>query len=189
MNTRDVFDELIITMKNILDYHCDHGALSWIGLEKVARAESHAASQLTFKEKSIAPFGRYLVHQEERFNIQVDIFSEKYIGCPHTHDTWGALGVISGRLKVVDYQLIDNSLTTLRSSLLLPGAASTFKADSDWHSTETFELPQVVSFHIYGEAFDLANGKRFNKDVGVEKYVRGTLHDVDQCIRFFTENN
>ena len=57
------------------------------------------------------PYGRYLVFEDEQglFNIQIDVFSENYIGMIHSHSTWGILHVIQGKLYVEEWLEEENN--------------------------------------------------------------------------------
>jgi len=184
MTVENIIGKLLGDIKEAIDLHGEGGDLSWSGISKIATCLSASAAQLTLKAGTEVPFGRYLIHKDSNFNIQLDVFSENYIGAPHNHDTWGVLGVISGVLEVTDYQLTADSLVTLRKSILPSGSVSGFREFEDWHSTKTFALTQVASFHVYGASFDLDNGKRYVEKSGIEEYARGTLHTIDETRSF-----
>ena len=41
------------------------------------------------------PYGRYLLTNQNDFNIQMDVFSNNYTGSIHSHGTWGMFGIVS----------------------------------------------------------------------------------------------
>lgn len=118
MTVENIIAKLLGDISEAINLHGDGGDLSWSGISRIATCLSASAAQLTLKANTEVPFGRYLIHKDSNFNIQLDVFSENYIGAPHNHDTWGVLGVISGVLGVTDYQLAADSLVTLRKSIL-----------------------------------------------------------------------
>jgi len=176
MSVRRTLDRLIGKIETILKTHEYGSDLDWNGINLVVKAVSDASYNLRLKQGNDVQYGRYLVYNTDNFNIQLDVFSENYEGKPHNHETWGVMGVISGTLGVTDYHLSNNKLNTIRKSILKNGATSGFKAFDDWHSTETFEYPQVASFHIYGKDFNLDQGKRYVEGKGIEDYTRGALY-------------
>ena len=184
MTVENIIEKLLGDISEAINLHGEGGDLSWSGISSIATCLNASAAQLTLKADVVVPFGRYLIHKDSNFNIQLDVFSENYVGAPHNHDTWGVLGVITGILAVTDYQLAADSLVTLRKSILPSGSVSGFKAFEDWHSTETFALPQVASFHVYGASFDLDNGKRYVEKSGIEEYARGPLNTIDEALNY-----
>ena len=61
-------------------------------------------SKYHFKKVTDIPYGRYLIHQDDRnlFNIQIDVFSFNYTG-KICHNTWGILHVFNGFLFIEDW--------------------------------------------------------------------------------------
>lgn len=106
------------------------------------------------------PFGRYLLHAEPAFNLQLDVFSRAYRGGIHRHGTWGMFGVLRGALDVEDYT---PGGELLRAAYIPRGGAMAFAEASDWHRVSTGEGPQVVSVHLYGPGFDLDVGEAMDE--------------------------
>jgi len=149
---------------------------------------SNYTKYLKFKTKSQIPFGRYLVFINKYCNLQIDIFSNNYVGRMHNHKTWGVLCVLAGALKVTDYVMIKKNLIPIRTNFLNRGSFSAFKEENDWHSTETFDDDQVLSFHLYGNNFDLDNGYYFDKNKGIISYTRGELKSLASLNQYFDFN-
>jgi len=147
-------------------------------LFEIGKILSDYTKYLKFKSKKQIPFGRYLVFKNTYCNLQIDIFSNNYVGRIHNHKTWGVLCVLAGALKVTDYVMLKKNLIQIRSNFLNIGSFSAFKEDNDWHSTETFDGDQVLSFHLYGNNFDLDNGYYFDKNKGIISYTRGELRSL-----------
>lgn len=185
MSVRGTLDRLIGKIETILKTHelKTHeygGDLDWNGINLVVKAVNDASYNLRLKPGNDVQYGRYLVYNTDNFHIELHVFNENYEGNPHNHLTWGVLGVISGILGVTDYHLSNNKLNTIRKSIFKNGATSGFRAFEDWHSTETFEYPQVASFHTYGKNYKKDQGKRYVEGKGVEEYKRGALLDFEQ---------
>jgi len=155
----------------------------------IAKLCSEASSNISIiSEGYKIPYGRYLVHKDKLFNIQVDVFSSNYIGRTHNHKTWGCLGVISGKLIVHDYQMSNDKLVKIRSGVLSKGSTSSFLKDSDWHSTETTSIDgQEISFHIYGDEFDLDQGFYYEDNTGIVHHSRGELKYFDSIKEYFRD--
>ena len=49
------------------------------------------------------PYGRYLIHHTEDYNIQLDIFSRNYKGRIHCHNTWGITCILQGSLLIENW--------------------------------------------------------------------------------------
>ena len=150
--------------------------ISWDKLAEICSITSNCANQIMLSKSTLVPYGRYLVFENDQFNVQLDVFSKNYVGAPHNHETWGVMCGISGELGISDYLLTGSELTLIRKGILRSGSALGFMKESDWHSTETYGGDQVASFHVYGREFNLDDGYRFSEHVGIEKYRRGTLH-------------
>jgi len=150
--------------------------ISWDKLAQICTIMSNCANKISLVKDSTVLYGRYLVFENDLFNVQLDVFSKNYIGAPHNHETWGVMCGISGELGICDYTMMDGKLNQIRAGILRSGSALGFMKESDWHSTETFGGDQVASFHVYGREFNLEDGYRFSDSVGIEKYRRGTLN-------------
>lgn len=150
--------------------------ISWDKLAKICAITANCAKKIMLTKSKVVPYGRYLVFENDQFNVQLDVFSKNYLGAPHNHETWGVMCGISGELGISDYLLSGSELTVIRKGILRSGSAVGFMKESDWHSTETYGGDQVASFHVYGREFNLDDGYRFSDGAGIEKYRRGSLH-------------
>lgn len=154
-------------------------------IDAVASAAQHIAPavQAIQVRGGPLPWGRYLLHHDpqDRFNIQLDVFSPGYLGGVHAHGTWGAFFLLRGILQVWDYDL-DGDLPRLsRFGVAGPGGLSCFCPPvSDWHRVGTpAQGPQTVSIHIYGRGFDLDVGLALGEDGRPRTYRRGAWGDLD----------
>jgi predicted metal-dependent enzyme (double-stranded beta helix superfamily) len=139
---------------------CRHPSIS--ALRPLTSEVSQTINRLSVLREDL-PYGRYLVHrdQDDRFNIQLDIFSAGYEGAVHCHETWGMLAVIKGALLVEQWdENNQNKFDKISESILSRGSVQNFCAPiSDWHKTVVLpNSDQVVTMHIYGKGFDLDYG-------------------------------
>lgn len=179
MNVQDLINKMVSEISICLGETSDND-ISWYKLAKICSITSNCANKIMLNKSTLVPYGRYLVFENDQFNVQLDVFSKNYLGAPHNHETWGVMCGISGELGISDYLLKGNELTLIRKGVLMSGSALGFMKESDWHSTETFGGDQVASFHVYGREFNLEDGYRFSEDVGIEKYRRGNLHHYSE---------
>jgi hypothetical protein len=162
----------------------DEMVLSPVGLDRGAHflpALLQEASQLVVSDAEV-PFARYLVYQDPaaRYNIQLDSFSKGYTGGVHAHETWGVLLILRGGLWVEDWQEGgDGRPVRARLSWMGAGGGQVFSPPvSDWHRVSTrADGPQTISFHIYGQGFDLDQGLGMGPDGALRRYRRGPLGD------------
>lgn len=129
------------------------------------------------------PYGRYLIHAdpENRFNLQLDVFSRGYTGGIHAHGAWGMLFVLRGALYVEDYQDFNGKICLARSGYMGAGGGQAFCPPvADWHrvSTDTEGL-QTVSIHVYGNGFDMDTGIGMDAQGQQRSYKRGPLGNPD----------
>ena len=134
-------------------------------------------SQIGFEANQDLPYGRYLIHEEKLFNIQLDIFSRSYTGDIHNHNTWGLFAVISGQLIAEDWIESDNQFQLERSAVFTKGSCQCFGPPvSDWHRVGTpQDGPQTLSLHIYGEGFNLEEGYYLNSSLQPVKAKRSAF--------------
>jgi len=131
--------------------------------------------------KEDLPYGRYLLHMDsaKRFNLQIHVFSANYEGAIHCHNTWGVMTIIKGLMYVTDWIERKNHFQCYRASLIKEGCSVSFCPPAqDWHKTDTSKSnSQAVSFHIYGEGWDMEKGIYVDK--GFEKRIseRGVIKD------------
>ena len=177
MNIQTLLRQMALNINECVSATQETTEISWNDLHTVSSIVSSVALQISLKSDSQIQYGRYLIFKNDLFNIQLDVFSHNYVGAPHNHETWGVMCAISGELGVADYVRQGDNLTLIRKGILKPGATTCFMKSCDWHSTETFGVKQVVSFHIYGSEFNLQTGLRYEGEGRFVKYERGVLYD------------
>jgi len=149
-----------------------------------------AELQKIYFDKNNIPFGRYLLANNIKFNIQMDVFSNNYKGSIHSHGTWGMFGMISGALMVDDWVKNNNDFSYLRSSLLLSGCINTFIKKNDWHGVSTTDFKdQTVSIHIYGAGYNLDKGFKLNEGFRIIDYTRSKFLDFEDIKSHFIYNS
>jgi predicted metal-dependent enzyme (double-stranded beta helix superfamily) len=135
-----------------------------------------------------APPGRYLLHAEAGWNLQLDVFSAGYVGGVHAHGTWGAFLVLTGRLWSEDWTVDERGARVGRIATLGPGSGQAFDGpDQDWHRVGApVDGPPTTSLHVYGPGFDLDRGVRLDADGRPIAYARGPLGDLRALAGFVT---
>jgi predicted metal-dependent enzyme (double-stranded beta helix superfamily) len=126
------------------------------------------------------PWGRYLLHAEPGWNLQLDIFSEGYVGGVHGHGTWGAFFVIQGALWSETWDVGLEGGRVVGTSYVPEGGAEGFHPpDSDWHRVGAAPGPQPVSIHLYGPYFNMEEGDGLGPDGRMRTYKRGAWGNLD----------
>ena len=188
MDVQDNINIMVSEISMCLGETADN-EINWDKLAKICSITSACANKIMLTKSTTVPYGRYLVFENDQFNVQLDVFSKNYVGAPHNHETWGVMCGISGELGISDYLLTGSELTLIRKGILRSGSVLGFMKENDWHSTETYDGDQVASFHVYGREFNLEDGYRFSGDVGIKKYRRGTLHSYSKNTQILEMEN
>lgn len=155
----------------------DHDPRTLSEVGQLMRALHGAAQQIQVSPNDV-PYGRYLMHAEAGFNIQLDVFSRGYTGGVHRHGTWGIFFVLKGTLIAEDWVEADGSFHVIRESVVGTGGAACFLHPEDWHRVSTLpDGPQTTSIHIYGRAFDLDTGIGLDANLQPRTYTRSAFGD------------
>lgn len=160
------------------------------GLSKFMQAAQKECARIEFNKHTDLPYGRYLVHQNEHYNIQLDVFSHNYTGDVHCHETWGLLTILKGSLYVEDWIEDAESFTLQRSSFLTRNSSQCFYPPlSDWHKVATGDDPQqTISIHIYGPDFNIDQGIYLNSDLQRRSGQRSPFKSLDKLTGSYTIN-
>lgn len=136
------------------------------------------------------PFGRYLIYMDknQKFNIQIHVFSKNYKGSVHCHETWGIMAVLKGVISVSDWVELNNEWNCFRSSLFLPGTSTCFAPPApDWHRTDTSGSNlQAISIHIYGKDWNMNQGTYLDDSFNKKVSKRGILQNNSQLLKHLT---
>ncbi len=154
-----MWDELI---KDVDEYVSSCSQHSVTSVAQLLPCLNRHTNRITIENNSL-PYGRYLIHKdpEDLYNIQLDIFSEKYEGAVHSHETWGVLAVVKGQLVCEEWNKTrERSFEKISETFMVPGCSQSFcPPNSDWHKVRTVESKeQVVTIHVYGKGFNLDVG-------------------------------
>ena len=150
-------------------------------IENLSHVLADQYRALTVDSPEHIPYGRYLAHQDpdDRYHLEMHIFSSDYEGSIHCHRTWGLFWVISGSLMFTDYLEADGAFIPAKAGILLPGSAASFYPPyADWHKVKTPPSDeQTLSLHIYGHGYDQETGEYVAEDGDVKSGKRGAFKD------------
>lgn len=148
------------------------------GVARLVQAVAPVVRTVRVRDDEL-PWGRYLLHAEEGWNLQLDIFSEGYVGGVHGHGTWGAFFVLRGALWSETWTMGPEGGRVVGTSFVPEGGAEGFHPpDSDWHRVGAAPGVQPVSIHLYGPGFDLDVGEGMGPDGKPRTYRRGPWGDL-----------
>lgn len=168
-------DELLLTIDALAPDVSDIG-----GVARLIRAVTPLVHAVRLPDTTL-PWGRYLVRAAaaNAWNLQMDVFSEGYVGGIHAHRTWGAFWVLRGSLWSESYALVEERPLLSAASWVAVGGCEAFcPPESDWHRVGAGTPGvQTVSFHLYGPGFDLDEGDGVGEDGQVRRYRRGPWGD------------
>ena len=126
--------------------------------------------------KNLLQYGRYLLHKDKNYNIQLDVFSMDYRGSIHSHGTWGVFGMIQGSMFVDDWANFNGEFRQTRKTFIARNTVQSFTAQSDWHRIRTQKHgDQPISIHIYGPSYDLDVGYALDENFKVVSYDRSVF--------------
>ncbi len=162
---------------------CDINVCDPMDIEKVSYLTNMLSSCFTTYHinANSLPYGRYLLYQNAQcsYHIELHIFSQGYQGAVHCHETWGIFWLISGTLFIENF-IMDHSKIHLNHS----GWLNTYSGlnfcppHSDWHRVSTpTDGSQTVSIHIYGEKYNIAEGKYIDAYGKICMARRGNFQD------------
>ena len=106
-------------------------------------------------------YGRHLLHRdpEGRFVIVAMVWPPGFQGAVHDHGTWGVVGVVEGRVRVLDFERDDDGrepggviLRKTGDAVVGPGAVATvLPPHRDFHSVgNASDEGLAVTLHTYG---------------------------------------
>ena len=163
---------------------------SFSGFEKFVTDFSDMLSLYNVNSKNLLQYGRYLIHKNENYNIQLDVFSMNYKGSIHSHGTWGVFGMIQGSLIVDDWDNFNGEYRQIRKSLITGNTVQSFTDQSNWHRTRTQKHGyQPISIHIYGPSYDMDEGNALDKNFKVITYKRSAFKSNNLLEDVISEKN
>ena len=181
-----IWDPVVNNINKYVEHNFQHTTKSILDLQTAL--DPVLSNYIINCEKNL-PYGRYLVfkHNDGLFNIQIDVFSENYVGMIHSHSTWGILHVIRGKLYVEEWQEEDKNNFKLIGGLSLneKSSQSFCPPISDWHKVWTNEnKKQTISIHIYGEGFNADTGIYLNKNFEPLSSKRSNFKDIKEIMPY-----
>lgn len=151
------------------------------GVSRLIRAITPLVQTVRLPDTTL-PWGRYLVRAAPggAWNLQMDVFSDGYVGGIHAHRTWGAFWVLRGSLWSESYAFEAGRPRLAAASWVAAGGCEAFcPPESDWHRVGAGTPGvQTVSFHLYGPGFDLDEGDGVDDEGQVRRYRRGPWGDA-----------
>ncbi|MEO3806586.1 cysteine dioxygenase family protein [Nonomuraea sp. B1E8] len=96
--------------------------------------------------------GRYILHRSPTFTISSIVWAPGEVAPPHTHETWGAIGLVSNRIEERRYELNgDDTVRPVEHHRHDRGAVSVLIPDDDIHSMHNLTDTETVEIHVYGK--------------------------------------
>ena len=142
---------------------------------------SNELQRFSIKKNANLDYGRYLVHEQKEFSIQLDVFSNNYEGSIHSHGTWGLVGILNGSLFIDDWQNDNGKFIQLRASYLSKGSNIIFFKESDWHKAKSPNNNELtLSIQIYGPNYDMDNGFKLDEEFNIVPYKRSSFKDISK---------
>ncbi len=109
--------------------------------------------------------GRYILHREPSFTVSSIVWAPGEVAAPHTHETWGAIGLVTNGIEERRYEeRDDHTLNPLEHERHDPGAVSLLVPDDDIHSMHNLTLKDTVEIHVYGKDLTGLRRRRWSLD-------------------------
>lgn len=122
--------------------------------------------------------GRYLLHRAPTFTISSIVWAPGEVAPPHTHETWGAIGLVANRIEERRYELrADQTVRPVEHRRHDRGAVSVLVPDDDIHSMHNLTGADTVEIHVYGKDLTGLTRRRWSlagddmRDFASDKYV------------------
>lgn len=96
--------------------------------------------------------GRYLLHRCPTFTISSIVWAPGEVAAPHTHETWGAIGLVANAIEERRYELAtQDTIRPVDHHRHGRGAVSVLVPDDDIHSMHNLTDTDTVEIHVYGK--------------------------------------
>jgi predicted metal-dependent enzyme (double-stranded beta helix superfamily) len=96
--------------------------------------------------------GRWLLHRSPTFTVSSIVWAPGEVAPPHTHETWGAIGLVSNVIEERRYERTDeDTVRPVDHHRLDAGAVSLLIPDDDVHSMHNLTGTDTVEIHVYGK--------------------------------------
>ena len=121
--------------------------------------------------------GRWILHRAPTFTISSIVWAPGEVAPPHTHETWGAIGLVSNRIEERRYERAgEDRVRPVDHQRHDRGAVSVLVPDDDIHSMHNLTREDTVEIHVYGKDLTGLLRKRWSlegddmKDLVSSKY-------------------
>ena len=125
------------------------------------------------KKRGAKAQGRYMIHREPKFNVNVVVWGPGDGLGPHNHDTWGLIGVLENELQEKRFRRLDGSAGARTARLELTGALnnrvgaiSCLLPPDDIHAVLNTTDRNTVDIHVYGKELTGLERLKFDPDKG-----------------------
>jgi len=126
-----------------------------------------------FKKRGAKAQGRYMIHREQKFNLNAVVWGPGDGLGPHNHDTWGLIGVVENELQEKRFHRLDGRAGVATARLELTGtlrnrvgAISCLLPPNDVHAVLNATERNTVDIHVYGKDLTGLERLKFNPDQG-----------------------
>ncbi|OGQ84744.1 MAG: hypothetical protein A3F90_12420 [Deltaproteobacteria bacterium RIFCSPLOWO2_12_FULL_60_19] len=126
-----------------------------------------------FKKRGAMGQGRYMIHREQKFNVNVVVWGPGDGLGPHNHDTWGLIGVLENELQEKRFRRLDDRATVTAARLEFIGTLRNRVGDiscllppDDVHAVLNTTDRNTVDIHVYGKDLTGLNRLKFDPDEG-----------------------
>jgi len=126
-----------------------------------------------FKKRGAKAQGRYMLHREQKFNVNVVVWGPGDGLGPHNHGTWGLIGVLENELQEKRFRRLDGAagataarlelITTLSNRV---GAISCLLPPDDLHAVLNTTERNTVDIHVYGKELTGLRRLKFDPEKG-----------------------
>lgn len=121
--------------------------------------------------------GRWILHRAPTFTISSIVWAPGEVAPPHTHETWGAIGLVANQIEERRYERVEEDrVRPVHHEKHRRGAVSVLVPDDDIHSMHNLTGEDTVEIHVYGKDLTGLLRKRWSlegddmKDLVSSKY-------------------
>jgi predicted metal-dependent enzyme (double-stranded beta helix superfamily) len=133
--------------------------------------------QFTRRSKEHGGRGRWILHRAPTFTVSSIVWAPGEVAPPHTHETWGAIGLVTNGIEERRYERTgDDRVRPVDHQRHDRGAVSVLVPDDDIHSMHNLTSNDTVEIHVYGKDLTGLLRKRWSlegddmKDLVSSKY-------------------
>jgi len=121
-------------------------------LQELVTKPEAVPEQFTRRSMEHGGRGRWILHRSPTFTVSSIVWAPGEIAPPHTHETWGAIGLVSNGIEERRYERVgDDMVRPLEHHRHDTGAVSILIPDDDVHSMHNLTKDDTVEIHVYGK--------------------------------------